>query len=398
VTRANNRPVIENAAKTTPMPAGIHYLYHDLPRWVCSLKKLTGATRLYYLAWLFSVRRRLERATGEYAADVYHHLTFAVDWVPSFLPHHLSCATVRGPLGGYDTSPEIRGFVPRKYVILDAVKKGIRKLGLRWIGKELAAFDLVLSNNEWFRQEYLAVAPDARVKCISTQTADTARASAPTTPFVSADRRGLRIVLGGRMLYWKGHDAALECLAELTHQGETFEAVIIGNGTRSYKKHLERRRNQLGLSDSVSFVQEMPQRAFLECIRTADVFLYPAFYGSADSVMIEVIELGTPLVCFPSGGAKELLGEEYPYMTASFAIDTLSQMILTADRKDPAFVRARETILAKHSRTSKIAQLVNAYDELLNHSALTQDSSNGAGEQGDPSGGDDELPHKTRRR
>jgi len=375
LTRANSQEILEKERAQTSLYPNLHFIYHDLPPLVRTLKRKLLGTRIYYLLWQYTAKRIIERVAKENDIDVYHHLTFAVDWVPSFPSKRITCRKVLGPLGGYHTSPEMRQFVQKRYVVLDGIKMLIRQIGIRFQKNEFRAYDIILSNNEWFKKEYLKVAPDRRIFCISTQIttlrAEDEEEIASNDISSSVERA---ILIGGRLLYWKGFDVVLQVIARLKADGKYVRATIIGDGSKRYKRHLKGKACELGISDIVSFAEGMPQKEFHQNIRKADVFLYPAFYDSGDSAMIEVIELCTPLVTFPSHGAHELLGTDYPYTSRSFSIKEISELVMTANRNCEEFRKARKEILAKHSGKRKISQLVNCYlDQWMDTGGTNQD-------------------------
>ena len=84
LTRANNRPAIENV----PQAAGqgrLHWVYYDLPRWMRFWKKGSRGIQAYYFFWQLAawhVGARLQREIG---FDLLHHVTFGKYWVPSYL-------------------------------------------------------------------------------------------------------------------------------------------------------------------------------------------------------------------------------------------------------------------------------------------------------------------------
>ena len=56
LTRANNRAAIEDALQHHPSP-GLHFVYHDLPRWMRWWKRGGRGVRLYYLLWQWGAYR-----------------------------------------------------------------------------------------------------------------------------------------------------------------------------------------------------------------------------------------------------------------------------------------------------------------------------------------------------
>ena len=81
LTRANNRPPIEEYLqdKTDPVPV---FHYYDLPRWLMFWKKKRRGYRLYYYLWLYFSYFRYRGFVKSGNFDIVHHLTFAQDSAP----------------------------------------------------------------------------------------------------------------------------------------------------------------------------------------------------------------------------------------------------------------------------------------------------------------------------
>lgn len=80
--------------------------------------------------------------------------------------------------------------------------------------------------------------------------------------------------------------------------------------------------------------------------------------------MLEAIGLNVPVVCFPSRGAKEILGEGYPYMSEDFSVESIAEVIVNLMETDQAFGEIREAILKRQDLHRKIDLLTDAYQSL----------------------------------
>src|SRR3954463_7276302 len=104
LTRANTRFVHEAAFSTMPKPESLHFLYYDTPKWARWYKRGKRFFLIYYYVWQigswFEARRFLRRQSVDFA----HHLTGAMDWMPSGLAL-LPLPFVWGPVGSEETHP-----------------------------------------------------------------------------------------------------------------------------------------------------------------------------------------------------------------------------------------------------------------------------------------------------
>ena len=368
VTRLNNRDAIE-AALTGRTTQHLHFVYHDLPEWSRFWKKGTFAIYPYYLLWHASLRSKLRKLHSEIGFDVLHHLTFAADWLPNFLSSQLDIPTVVGPLAGYETADAIKKFIALPHLVSHYLKVGMRQIFIRLRARELRNFSLVISNNENYTRYYMKCIGVKRCINISTQGYSPSLHSSniEASDLLSEQSRGksLNITMGGRMKYWKGYDVAIRVFAELKRRGINFRATLIGSGAGWYERKILKSIDRLGVSDCVKILKTLPRDIFLERLKSSDLFLYPTFYGSGDAVMLEAIMLNVPVVCFPSTGAKEIVGEDYPYMSKDFSVESLAEIIVNFVEANQVFSELHRTILTQQSLSRKIDLLTDAYRRLI---------------------------------
>jgi glycosyltransferase involved in cell wall biosynthesis len=368
VTRLNNRTAIETALTRRDIK-DLHFVYHDLPGWMRFWKKGHYAIYPYYLLWHASLRVKLRNLHNQVGFDVIHHLTFAADWLPNFLSSKVGVPTVVGPLAGYRVDNAMTTFISLPHLAVHYLKALARQVFVRLRTKELRDFSLVISNNEDYTRYYIKQIGVKRCIDISTQgysaSLYSGNADSPKSPCEKNGGKPLEIIMGGRLKYWKGFDAAVRIFAELKTQGIDFRATLVGSGTRWYRKRIHRSIERSGVSDSVQVLESLPRHVFLEKLRTSDLFLYPTFYGSGDAVMLEAIGLNVPVVCFPSRGAREVFGEGYPYMSKDFSVESITEVITNLMETKQAFGEIREAILKQQDLHRKIDLLTDAYQSLV---------------------------------
>ena len=175
----------------------------------------------------------------------------------------------------------------------------------------------------------------------------------------------INILIAGRFLYWKGYTVFLEVLYELERRKIEFVADIVGSGDKYLEKVLRKRSNILTNKGVLNYTSTLPRNIFLKKLEKADVFLYPTFYGTGDSIMLEAIEKGVPVVCFPSDGALELLSNEYPYITKNFTVKELSDVIGKVNKNSQVFLEHRKKILSINSANIKIEKVISYYKSLF---------------------------------
>jgi glycosyltransferase involved in cell wall biosynthesis len=163
--------------------------------------------------------------------------------------------------------------------------------------------------------------------------------------FQPGDRTAARSQLGltgptvlsvGNLLELKGHQLLIEALAELP--GVT--AVIAGEGPM--RPALERLARELGLSDRVRLLGNLPQEELVACYNAADLLVLASSREGMPNVVLESLACGTPVVATAVGGIPEL-------------IDSDESGRLLTDRSAAAIARAVQALLASPPDRSGVA-------------------------------------------
>jgi glycosyltransferase involved in cell wall biosynthesis len=113
------------------------------------------------------------------------------------------------------------------------------------------------------------------------------------------------IVSAGRLVPNKGFTGLLKVFANLLHHHPQAKLIIIGDGPQ--KPELENLINQHKLTDSVKLTGNLTSDALGAVIRTADVFALNTAHEGLSHQLIEVMDLGTPIVTTNVGGNPELI-------------------------------------------------------------------------------------------
>ncbi len=121
ITRANNRPLIEEGLRNEPN-SDLHFVYVDLPAWARFWKKGRRGVHLYYYIWQYLAHRRSKKLTKQIHFHIAHHITFINMYMGPLLAL-LDVPFVWGPIGA---NPDI----PRRFYPLMG-SSGIRDKWLR---------------------------------------------------------------------------------------------------------------------------------------------------------------------------------------------------------------------------------------------------------------------------
>lgn len=114
------------------------------------------------------------------------------------------------------------------------------------------------------------------------------------------------ILVVGRLAYLKGHALLLDALARIPEELE-FECRIVGAGAEM--KRLQKRCEEYGLGQKVTFAGEVPYTEIAGVYQKADVFVMPSFREATGSVLLEAMAKGLPVVTINRFGGATMLDE-----------------------------------------------------------------------------------------
>lgn len=124
--------------------------------------------------------------------------------------------------------------------------------------------------------------------------------------------------------------------------GPSFRLRVVGGGP-SLEEWKALAKN-LGLGSQVEFLGPQPKGSLPGFYREADLFVFPALRDSGGSALLEAMEQGVPVLCFPWGGPAEMVGEDSGFLVglrnpAQTILEI--QAVMTRLRQDPSLGRAK---------------------------------------------------------
>ncbi|MHB8055235.1 MAG: glycosyltransferase family 4 protein [Candidatus Aminicenantales bacterium] len=267
---------------------------------------------LYYYCWqrrALPAARRLHRADP---FDVFHHSTFANDWIPSYIGAYLPVPFVWGPFGGGQKYP--KGF---QHEFSKKARLGeAGRLFSQWMGRHLLgarrrclkrASAILICNAETMS----VIPPRYRGKVeFFALNGIAAEDLLPAAPRPS-DNGLLRILTVARMVLVKRIDFAIRAFARFgaAHPGIPAVLEIVGEGPERAK--LDKIAAALALGDRVRFVGWMSREAVLERMRNCDIFLFPSLREGGGFVVIEAMACARPVICLDAAGPGFLIHDEW---------------------------------------------------------------------------------------
>lgn len=270
----------------------------DLPSFLRPLLRFQGGIQLYAYLWqikAYLVARRLHR---ESPFDLFHHITYANDWMASYIGAYLDVPYVRGPGGGAQQVPD--GFASDRslrFRLAQAWRTGMQKL-LRLDPVYRRSQDeadklLVCTRESWrtFPKRWREKTEMFPVNGIDPE-------AFPHPPEETADE--FTVLSVGKLIEIKGFDLAIHSFARFARRHEAGRLLIVGDGPD--RQRLEQFAADLGVEDRVEFLGWLPHDEVLQHMVQADVFLFASLRDGGGGVVVEAMAAGTPVVCLDHAG------------------------------------------------------------------------------------------------
>lgn len=172
------------------------------------------------------------------------------------------------------------------------------------------------------------------------------------------------IVSAGRLVPNKGLLKLVEVFAEIKKKYAAAQLIIIGDGPQ--RNALEAKAAELGMLDSVRVVGQLSKEALGATIKAADIFVLNTAHEGLSHQLIEVMDIGTPIVTTRVGGNPELItdGVEGYLVEYDNAEELESAITRVLDHPESherivQLARARSKLFSKEVVITEIVALLN---------------------------------------
>lgn len=118
---------------------------------------------------------------------------------------------------------------------------------------------------------------------------------------------GTVVATVGRLVPWKGFDELIDVIADLRKDIPDIMLVIIGGGPM--RKQLNKKIIDLKLEGRVRMVGKLSKDALGAAIKGADLFVLNTSYEGFSHQLLEVMDLGVPIITTRVGGNPELISD-----------------------------------------------------------------------------------------
>lgn len=370
ITRANNRPAIEESTTVDPLP-NVRFVYFDLPHWASFWKKKRRGMYLYYYLWQLGAYRMARKLHRQVGFELVHHVTFGKYWTPSFLSL-LRVPFLWGPVGGGESEPRNLWYsLSARGKLYESVRDLARSLGELDPFVRLTARRAVLGLATTAQTEQRLRSLGCRTVMVVSHAALPQEEIRTLQAIPTHQGSPFRVVSIGELLHLKGYHLGLRAFAKFRTQFPDTEYWLIGDGPE--RKRLEKLSRELGVADSVTFWGTIARSQVLRKLTDCDVLLHPALHDSSGWVSVEAMAAGRPVVCLDVGGTAlqvtDETGVKVPAISTLQAVqglaDGLCRLANDPVRRASMGEAARERVEKHFNWESKGESLDKIYAQLL---------------------------------
>ena len=127
---------------------------------------------------------------------------------------------------------------------------------------------------------------------------------------------GFVVITAARLTPWKGIDTLIDVVADFRDAGIDMMLEIIGDGTEW--KHLEERIQKRNAESYIHLRGTLHKQELAERVKASDVFVLNTSYEGLSHQLIEVMDIGVPIVTTPVGGNIELITDDQEGLLVSY--------------------------------------------------------------------------------
>ena len=135
-----------------------------------------------------------------------------------------------------------------------------------------------------------------------------------------------RVLMAGRMIYWKGFEAGITAVTKVLDENIDIELTVLGTGD---KNHMERLKRLAGkyLDTRIRFIDSVDHENMKAFYERFDVLLNCSLRDSGCLVVMEAMSRGVPVICIDTGGPKVNTSSECAIKIQPAAYGTLVEAI-----------------------------------------------------------------------
>lgn len=285
------------------------FIYVDLPKYKSFWHKGYRGERIYYILWQKAALKVAEKLIKDIHFDLVHHITYVTCVLPTYM-HQLGLPFLYGPVSGGENIPSIIEFpLSIKNTFIEKIRKFTQLFfqSTPNFTKTMERATLILATTEETKT-FIPKKYHDKVNIFQSIVLDE-HFFYPKPKEKSASI--CKILIAGRMIYWKGFEIAIWSSIKALENGCNVEITILGDtddGSPSFKEYL------MSLSDKYShkikFISKVDYHKMKEFYDEFDILLNCSLRDSGCYVVMEGMSRGLPVICIDTGGPKINTTEE----------------------------------------------------------------------------------------
>jgi glycosyltransferase involved in cell wall biosynthesis len=299
LTRAYNREAIQEAVKKENL-RNLHFHYISLPKPFQLLLGNFFGFRIYYLLWQIKAYAFSKTLRTKVHFDIFHHMTFNNDWMPSFIGAFSDVPFVWGPMGGGQRVPaSFMKSLSLKSRMLEHARLAGQSFWRRTVFRRMCvrkAAAILVCNGETERM-IRRLTPRT---CFFPVNGISKSEISSIKPRADHGRAVFKVLFAGRLDPIKGVEFGIRAFAAFSRKHPNSRFEIIGSGPEDGA--MRRLADELGLEQNVLFSAWLPRHELMKKLAAADVFLFPSLRDGGGAVVVESMASGTPVICLNTGG------------------------------------------------------------------------------------------------
>ncbi|MCX6720719.1 MAG: glycosyltransferase [Candidatus Staskawiczbacteria bacterium] len=278
----------------------IHFCYIKLSPILSFLENFhKGGIQIYSYLWQIKSYFVAKKLHEEIKFDAFHHITYANDWMASYIGALLKVPYLRGPGGGAHRVPD--AFM-KEYSFKERLSDKVRTIG-QWLFRHDPFF--IMGQN---RAKKILVCNREAFDILPKKWKDKAEffpvngASIKDIACVNGNNNNdiFSVISAGKLIKIKGFDLAIKAFKVFSENNYNSKLVIVGDGPEL--SNLKNLAKKLCIDNKVIFKGWLSHGDLMNEIGISDLFIFCSLRDGGGAVVVEAMAEGKPVVCFDLAG------------------------------------------------------------------------------------------------
>ncbi|HWK24498.1 MAG TPA: glycosyltransferase family 4 protein [Ureibacillus sp.] len=277
------------------------FIYVEVPKFLSFWHKGYRGERLYYLMWQKRALKVAKKLIQNVKIDLVHHITYVTCVLPTYM-HKLGLPFLYGPVSGGENIPSIIHYpLHKKHLLIETIRKWTQIFfrATPNFKQTMERATLILATTDETK-EYIPKKYHYKTQVFQSIVLDETYLDPEPK-----EKNGeiCKILIAGRMIYWKGFELAIWASIKALEKGCPAEITILGD-TDDGSVHFKDNLKKLSNSKNIKFVSKVDYNKMKEFYDEFDLLLNCSLRDSGCYVVMEGMARGLPVICVDTGGPK----------------------------------------------------------------------------------------------